>query len=94
MAASSSINLRLSPEAAAIIEDAVEFGEAASPEALVEEAVIFWHRQREDRLIEAIGGIEVVRRLVEEGLESGTAGPLDIEKIIAEGRRRLGQAAE
>lgn len=93
MAASSTLDIRLSPEASFIVQDAVEAGEYATPEALIEGAVRQWQKRKIDTVIETLGGIEVVRKLVDEGLQRGPSRPLDIEEIKNEGRRRIAARA-
>ena len=80
------VSVALTPEMAAIVRKAVENGEYASSSEVVREALRDWNRKR----VLQEKGIEEIRRLWDEGLESGPGRFAGIEDIKAEARRRLG----
>jgi antitoxin ParD1/3/4 len=59
--------VKLKPELAAFIDEAVASGEYGSGEAVVEEAVREWHQRRQNHGYT----LAELRRLVQEGLDSG-----------------------
>lgn len=88
--------VKLSPEYASAVEEAVAAGEYGSADAVVEEALREWKERRDN-----FGySLAELRRLVQEGIDSGpsTSGPevmeylrtgYSIEEIKAEARRRF-----
>jgi antitoxin ParD1/3/4 len=85
----SELTIRLDPDAAAIVREAVAAGEYASEEKVVEAALLAW---AEARAVDGIGD-EILRGLWEEGIASGPGRYNDIEEIKAEARRRLQDTA-
>ncbi len=78
------VSVALTSEMAAIVRKAVETGEYASSSEVIREALREWNRKRLLREKE----LEEIRRLWNEGLESGPGQFADIEEIKAEARRR------
>jgi antitoxin ParD1/3/4 len=64
---------------------AVESGEYASTGEIVRDALRLWKNYRAVRAQE----VARLRKAYEEGLASGSAGPLDIERIKREARTRF-----
>lgn len=64
------------------IRHAVEEGEYASISEVVRDAVRSWQGRRQLRA----EGLARLRRAVDEGLASETAGPFEVTSIIAEGK--------
>ncbi|MBN3873297.1 type II toxin-antitoxin system ParD family antitoxin [Nostoc sp. JL33] len=81
------ISVALTPEIAAFVRDAVESGEYASGSEVIREALQDW---KQKRLLQ-LQNIDELRRLWQEGIDSGAGQYKDIEAIKQEARRRLGQ---
>lgn len=64
------MTVHLSPEAEAILKEMVEIGDHSSPEAAIE---FLLEGYLEDR--------EKLRRLIQEGLDSGPSEPFDMEEV-------------
>jgi antitoxin ParD1/3/4 len=79
------LSIALTPELAAMVRQAVQTGEYASTSEVIREALRLWKAEQAARAREA----EELRRLWQEGVGSGSAGPLDVEEIKAEGRALL-----
>jgi len=79
------LSIALTPEFAADIRQAIATGEYASTSEVVRDALRAWKQIRQGR--EA--AIEGLRRLWQEGVESGAGEPLDAEDIKRRGRARL-----
>jgi antitoxin ParD1/3/4 len=79
------LSIALTPEFAADIRQAVATGEYASTSEVIRDALRAWKQVRQTRAV----AIEELRRLWNEGLDSGGAGPLDSEDIKRRGRERL-----
>lgn len=80
------MNVPLNPEQERIIREKIESGHYRSPDEVIDAALLLLDER--DRKLEAL------RRDVQEGLASGTAGPFDEEaekRIIARGQERLNQ---
>lgn len=77
--------VKLKPELTAFIEEAVASGEYGSREAVVEEAVREWHERRQNHGYT----LAELRRLVQEGLDSGPGRFHSMDALKAEARRRL-----
>lgn len=78
------ISIALTPDLASLIRKAVEDGYYASASEIVREALRDWKRKQnldEQKTIE-------LRALWQEGINSGSAGALDIEAIKREARQR------
>jgi antitoxin ParD1/3/4 len=84
------VSVALTPEMLAVVREAVESGEYASSSEVMREALRVWKRRRALEKKE----IEELRRLWEEGLESGPGRLADMAAIKAEARRRLIEAQE
>ena len=84
------VSVALTPEMLAVVREAVESGEYASSSEVMREALRDWKRRRALERIE----IEELRRLWQEGLESGPGRFADMAAIKAEARRRLVEAQE
>ncbi len=85
MAKVEKISVALTPEMAASVRQVVEAGEYASTSEVIRDALREWGSVRARRG----QAIEELRRLAQEGIDSGPGRFLDIEEIIEEGRRRL-----
>ncbi len=85
MATVEKLSIALTPEFAADIRQAIATGEYASTSEVVRDALRAWKQIRQGR--EA--AIEGLRRLWQEGVESGAGEPLDAEDIKRRGRARL-----
>jgi antitoxin ParD1/3/4 len=79
------VSVALTPEMAAVVRKAVETGEYASSSEVIREALRDWSRKRLLREEE----IKELRRLWNEGLESGPGNFADVGAIKAEARRRF-----
>ncbi|MEO4000159.1 type II toxin-antitoxin system ParD family antitoxin [Mesorhizobium sp. CAU 1732] len=76
--------ITLSPEHATVVEEAVEAGEFASPDAVVEEALREWKERRDN-----FGySVDELRKLVQEGIDSGPGVYRSMDEIKEEARRR------
>ena len=79
------LSIALTPDMAATVRQAVESGDYASASEVIREALRDWKRKRGvDREI-----VEELRRLWQEGLDSGPSAPLDMDAIRHEARARL-----
>jgi antitoxin ParD1/3/4 len=79
------ISIALTEDMAALVREAVESGEYVSTSEVIREALRDWKHRR------ALAH-EELRRLWQEGIESGSAGELDIEEIKREARAAPGQS--
>lgn len=85
MAAVEKLTIALTREMAGFVRQAVEAGGYASTSEAIREAVREWKERRE-----LLGyTIEELRALVQEGIDSGPAQPVDFEAIKKEARARL-----
>jgi antitoxin ParD1/3/4 len=84
------VSIALTPEMLAVVREAVESGEYASSSEVMREALRDWKRRR--ALEQA--DVKALRRLWEEGLESGPGHFADMASIKAEARRRLVEAQD
>jgi antitoxin ParD1/3/4 len=83
------MNVTLGEDAARIVEKMVDSGQYGSAEEVVEHALVgLALNEPFDEDVSAW-----LRQAYEEGIASGDAGELDIEKVIAEARRQR-QAGE
>ena len=78
------ISVVLTPEIAAFVRDVVESGEYASSSEVIREALQDWNQKR----LLQLQNIDEVRRLWQEGIDSGAGQYTDIEAIKQEARRR------
>ena len=79
------LSIALTPEMAAELRAAVEQGEYGSVSEVVRDALRDWRLRRKVEAIE----IEELRRLVQEGIDSGPG--LDAEGVFARLRARFGR---
>lgn len=71
------LSIALPPEMANLLREAVESGEYASASEVVRDALRAWKRKRRLETLE----VEELRRLVQEGMESGPA--VDAEPVLS-----------
>lgn len=71
------LSIALPPEMANLLREAVESGEYASASEVVRDALRAWKRKRKLETLE----VEELRRLVQEGMESGPA--VDAEPVLS-----------
>lgn len=83
------VSVALTGEQVAALKAAVSSGEYATTSEIVREALREWQFKRELRREE----VERLRQLWDEGKASGPARPFDIERVIANARARLKNAA-
>ncbi|MBZ9982910.1 MULTISPECIES: type II toxin-antitoxin system ParD family antitoxin [unclassified Mesorhizobium] len=78
-------SITLSPELAAAVDDVVAAGEYASASEVIRDALRQWKDRRD------LFGytVEELRRLVQEGIDSGPGRFESMDEIKAEARRRL-----
>jgi len=88
MATIEKISVALPADMLELVKKAVEAGDYATTSEVIREALREWKARRETRE-EALAE---VRRLVQEGMDSGDWRPLDTEETKREGRRLLEQA--
>lgn len=79
------LSVALTGEQVAALKAAVDAGEYATTSEIVREAVRDWQLKRELRQ----GEVKRLRQLWDEGVASGTAGPLDMKALRKEARARL-----
>jgi antitoxin ParD1/3/4 len=81
-------SITLSPELAAAVDQAVAAGEYASASEVIRDALRDWKDKRD-----LLGyTVEELRRLYQEGLDSGPGRFVSMEEIKAEARARFRQA--
>lgn len=68
----------------------VEAGEYASTSEAVHDALLLWEERRTLRTQDSQG----LRQAWRDGVESGDAGPFDVEELKAEARRRFESSAK
>jgi antitoxin ParD1/3/4 len=85
MATIEKISVALPADMLELVKKAVETGDYATTSEVIREALREWKARREHRG-EAIAEL---RRLWQEGIDSGGWRPLDVDAIKREGRRRL-----
>jgi antitoxin ParD1/3/4 len=76
----------LAPETAAAVEEAVASEEYASASDVIADALRAWQVNRAGEGLD----VEELRRLVQEGIDSGPGREISIEEIKEEVRRRTG----
>lgn len=87
MAGMEKLSISLTPDMAAAVHEAVASGDYASPSEVVQDALSDWSLRRgadREQVLE-------LRRLWQEGLDSGPSEPLDMAEIKREARARLAQ---
>ena len=77
----------LSPDLAAAIDGAVEAGEYASDAEAIDDALREWKERRDNHGYT----IAELRRLIQEGIDSGPGKFSSIDEIKEEARKRFGQ---
>jgi antitoxin ParD1/3/4 len=82
MATVEKISIALTEDLAALVRKAVESGDYASTSEVIRDALRDWKLKRTARDEQGAD----LRRLWQEGIDSGVAGPLDIEAIKREAR--------
>jgi len=82
MATVEKISIALTEDLAALVRKAVESGDYASTSEVIRDALRDWKLKRAAREEQ----IAELRRLWQEGIDSGVAGPLDIDAIKREAR--------
>ena len=85
MAKAEKMDVFLAPEIAALVKAAVESGEYTSISDVIADALLEWQVNRSGRELD----VEELRRLCQEGIDSGPGRYSSIEEIIAEARRRF-----
>ena len=88
MAAIEKISVALPADMLELVRQAVKSGDYATTSEVIREALREWKGRRETRE-EAISEL---RKLWQEGIDSGGWRPIDAEEIKREGRRRLQQS--
>lgn len=79
------MNVSLTPQLEQLVADLVESGRYRSASDVVSEGLrLLAVRDEADR-----AKLEALRRLIQEGLDSGPAAPLDMDEIIATARAEL-----
>lgn len=83
------LSIALTPELANLVRVAVDSGDYASSSEVVREALRDWKLRREhDDQLRAAKLVQL-RQDIQDGIASGSAGPLDVEVIKRRGRDRL-----
>jgi antitoxin ParD1/3/4 len=88
MATIEKISVALPKDMLELVKKAVESGDYATTSEVIREALREWKGRRQTRE----ESLAEIRRLVQEGLDSGEWHPLDTEETKREGRRLLEQA--
>jgi antitoxin ParD1/3/4 len=88
MATVEKISIALTEDLAAFVREAVESGDYASTSEVIRDALRDWKLKRVAREEQ----VAQLRHLWQEGIDSGVAGPLDIDAIKREARTRLEKA--
>jgi len=89
MAIVEKITIALTKDIAADVRAAVAHGEYASTSEVIRDALRDWKLKRATQEEQ----IQGVRRMWQSGIESGSAGPLDIEAIKQEARKAMTRPA-
>lgn len=79
------MNINLTPQLEALVREKVASGLYGSASEVIREALRLLEEQDRIRAIK----LEQLRRDIREGIESGSAGELDMEVIKKRGRERL-----
>ncbi len=85
MASTEKMSITLTPELAAMINDAVATGNYASTSEVIREALRDWRMKQMVRQQQ----LQEIRRLWDEGIQSGPGRFRDIEELIQEAERRF-----
>jgi len=86
------MSITLTPELAALVNEAVATGEYASTSEVIREALRDWHMKQMVRQQQ----VQEIRRLWDEGIQSSPGRFRDINELIQEAERRYqeGSASE
>ena len=84
MSKAEKMDVVLAPEIAAAVEEAVSSGEYASASEVIADALLEWQINRAGEGL----SVEELRRLVQEGIDSGPGREISINEIKEEVRRR------
>ena len=84
MSKAEKMDVVLPPEIAAAVEEAVSSGEYASASEVIADALLEWQINRAGEGL----SVEELRRLVQEGIDSGPGREISINEIKEEVRRR------
>ena len=79
------LSIALPAPMADAVRRAVDAGEYASTSEVIRDALRLWESRRHLRERD----VEIVRQRWDEGKASGSAGPLDIKRIVSEERSKL-----
>ena len=78
------VNVSLSDDLSEFLDERIASGRYASASEVVQDALRLLEQYEENAR-----KLEWLRKAYQEGIDSGDAGPLDVESIKAEGRARL-----
>jgi antitoxin ParD1/3/4 len=84
------VSVALTGEQVTALKTAVDAGEYATTSEIVREAVRDWQLKRELRQQD----IELLRKMWDAGVASGSAGELDMKKLRREARTKLKRATK
>jgi antitoxin ParD1/3/4 len=84
MPGSAKISITLTPELAALVNEAVETGDYASTSEVIREALRDWRIKQLARQQQ----IQTIRQLWDEGIQSGPGRFANADELIAEAERR------
>jgi antitoxin ParD1/3/4 len=90
MASIEKVSVALTGEQVTALKTAVDAGEYATTSEIVREAVRDWQLKRELRQQD----IELLRKMWDAGVASGSAGELDMKKLRREARAKLKRATK
>ncbi len=79
------ISIALSADMVTLVRNAVETGDYASSSEVIREALREWKARRAAR----VDAIRELRRLWDEGLDSGRSAELDMKAVKSRARQRL-----
>ncbi len=85
MSAAEKMSITITPELAAMINEAVATGNYASSSEVIREALRDWRMKQMVRQQQ----LQEIRRLWDEGIQSGPGRFRDIEELIQEAERRF-----
>lgn len=84
------VSVSLSHELLDAVHEAVNSGDYGSASEVVREALREWKQRQSLRKLE----IERLRKLWQEGIDSGPGGPVDFDDIKRRGRERLARESK
>lgn len=85
MSSAEKMSITLTPELAAMVNEAVATGDYASTSEVIREALRDWRMKQLVRRQQ----IQEIRRLWDEGIQSGPGRFQDVEELIQEAERRF-----